>query len=135
MHPGRPDGPYTATTIRCRELKLPASSRRPGGLSGRTVGTKRSGHYQLVWNLLTACMRKDRGPDATGAHQTLVYDSRIPVFDTEGDGACAWSQVKVALRNPSRLLRCSRRRLIHYLGWEEDLRPLAGALREKYASF
>jgi hypothetical protein len=90
--------------------------------------------YQLVRNVLAACVREDGRLDAAGAHAIMVYDGRNPAFGEHGQAMRAWSQVKGALRDPALLRRCSWQRLLSHLDVDPGLQPLTRAIREKYVS-
>ena len=65
--------------------------------------------YQLVRNILAACVRPDRDL-MPAAHAVLLYDARNPAFGEGGMGRLAWQSVVSALRNPALLRRCATRR-------------------------
>lgn len=87
--------------------------------------------YQLVRNVLAACVRGDVvAPN--GAHALVLYDHRNPAFQPGGDGMIAFKQVVTALRDRSLLRRCSWQRLLARLRQDDSLDWLTDAVERKY---
>lgn len=88
--------------------------------------------YQLVRNILAACVRPDGLLDTTGGHAVLLYDARNPDFGSLGKGYAAWAAVRSSLKNPMLLQRCTWQQVIACFEHDPDLAWLAEALRAKY---
>ncbi len=90
--------------------------------------------YQLVRNVLAACVRPDKTVSPDYGHAVLVYDVRNPRFTpgAGGLGDLAFQEVIAGLRDPSRLRRVSWQQIAHRLRGDQDLRWLGEALWEKY---
>lgn len=89
-------------------------------------------NYQLVRNLLAACAQPDGTAVRNGGHAVLLYDSRNPAFDIDGDGYLAYQDTREALRDPSLLRRCSWQRLVAHIRGKRVLPWLADELSLKY---
>ena len=87
--------------------------------------------YQLVRNILAACVRPNGDLDPAG-HAVLLYDARNPEFAEGGKGYRAWEAVRSALKNPALLRRCTWQELVARLRRDDELNWLTGALRSKY---
>ncbi len=87
--------------------------------------------YQLVRNVLAACIRPDGQLDEN-AHALLVYDARNPAFQHAGAGMRSWQEVRDALKEPTRIRRVSWQKISARIVAEEDLAWLAAALEQKY---
>ena len=88
--------------------------------------------YQLVRNVLAACLRPDGRLDPTAGHALLLYDGRNPAFGSKGGATQAYEQARAALVDPSLLRRCSWQRLIASLERDDKLGWLLGELKAKY---
>jgi hypothetical protein len=88
--------------------------------------------YQLVRNILAACVRSDGTVAPDKGHAVLLYDSRNPAFASGGAGNEAFRKTKEALLDPTLLRRCSWQRLIAHLRSQNVLLWLTDALEEKY---
>lgn len=88
--------------------------------------------YQLVRNVLAACVREDGRLCAEGGHALLLYDERTPGFTCGGNGWKAYTTVRGALKNPSLLRRCTWQRLLRHLGDDPGLAWLLDGLGQKY---
>jgi len=87
--------------------------------------------YQLVRNILAACVRRNGLLDLA-AHAALLYDARNPEFAEGGKGYLAWLAVRSALKNPALLRRCTWQELVACLRPDDELTWLTEALRSKY---
>ena len=107
----------------------------PGLLTGPADADMRTcplrSTYQLVRNILAACVRSDGTLDQAG-HAVLLYDGRNPDFAEGGQGHEAWQAVHSALKNPVLLRRCTWQELAACLRQDAELDWLTGALRNKY---
>lgn len=72
-------------------------------------------NYQLVRNVLAACIRPDGVVAPEAGHAVLLYDERNPAFQVGGNGFAAFGQVQQALRVGSLLKKCSWQRMILHL--------------------
>jgi hypothetical protein len=91
-----------------------------------------SGTYQLVRNILAACVTSEGRIDPDGGHALVIYDARNPAFSDGGDADGQWKDCLGALENHSLLRRCSWQRLITRLRHDEDLSWLVNGLARKY---
>jgi hypothetical protein len=89
-------------------------------------------NYQLVRNVLAACVRPDGKVSPKDGHVILVYDERNPAFQKGGDGLIAFLETREALRVPSALRRCSWQRIINHLRNRMVLPWLTDQLDSKY---
>ena len=88
--------------------------------------------YQLVRNVLAACVREDGHLPANGGHAALLYDERNPAFCPGGKGHKAFAATRGALKEPARLRSCTWQTVVAHLALDDELAWLVGALREKY---
>jgi hypothetical protein len=88
--------------------------------------------YQLVRNILAACVnRETKILDASG-HAVLLYDERNPEFKRGGKAMNAWQKTNDALKDKSLLRRCTWQELAKELRKDKELEWLTDALKEKY---
>jgi hypothetical protein len=90
------------------------------------------GTYQLVRNVLAACVTRKGEIDTDNAHALALYDDRNPAYQSGGEASQQWLAVKNALKNPDNLRTLSWQRLIGYLSRDSDLAWLCDALNLKY---
>ena len=88
--------------------------------------------YQLVRNILAACMRDDGVLDMDSGHALVVYDERNPAFAPGGAADLQWWTTVRALRYPRLLRRVSWQKIARHLARSRDLEWLTEGLREKY---
>jgi hypothetical protein len=88
--------------------------------------------YQLVRNILAACITPDQRIETGNAHALVIYDARNPAFQEGGKANRQWLAVKGALRNPDSLRSCSWQRLISHISRDAGLRWMVDALNAKY---
>jgi hypothetical protein len=88
--------------------------------------------YQLVRNILAACVTSDQRVDTANAHALVIYDARNPAFQAGGEANRQWLTVKDALRNPENLRSCSWQRLISHLSRDPEMHWMVEALNAKY---
>jgi hypothetical protein len=89
-------------------------------------------NYQLVRNILAACVRTGQNVSPKNGHVVLIYDQRNPAFQEGGNGHKAYEEVKMALKEPGNLIRCSWQNIISYLRKKPDLTWLTDQLQSKY---
>ena len=89
-------------------------------------------NYQLVRNILAACVRSDGSVSPENGHVVLIYDERNPAFQQGGNGFAAFEQTRNALKVPSLLRKCSWQRIINHLRHESIIPWLTEQLELKY---
>ena len=89
-------------------------------------------NYQLVRNILAACVRSDGSVSPEYGHVVLIYDERNPAFQQGGNGFTAFEQTRNALKVPGLLRKCSWQRIINHLRHETIIPWLAEQLELKY---
>ncbi|HYQ70653.1 MAG TPA: hypothetical protein VET88_01865 [Gammaproteobacteria bacterium] len=89
--------------------------------------------YQLIRNILAACVTTDGQIEMEKAHALTIYDARNPSFQHGGTANRQWHTAKSALRNNGNLRSCSWQRLLLHIYRDPDLHWLVGALNAKYA--
>jgi len=92
-------------------------------------------NYQLVRNVLAACVREDGSVSASNGHAVLLYDARNPAFQAGGKGLAAFDATRAALCDASLLRKCSWQRLVMVIDRHQELQWLAVALRQKYGFY
>ena len=90
------------------------------------------GNYQLVRNILAACISPDGSVLPEGGHVVLIYDERNPAFQKGGAGYTAFENTKEALREPQLLRKCSWQRVVDHLRGKNDFSWLVDQLEIKY---
>lgn len=88
--------------------------------------------YQLIRNLLAACVHEDGKIDSQDSHALIIYDASNPAFH---DGGLANKQIaaaRAALKVPGMLRSLSWQSLVDHLESFEELTWLTGQLRAKY---
>lgn len=90
------------------------------------------GTYQLVRNILAACVREDGKLYPEKGHAVLLYDARNPAFQPDGKGMAAWENVRAALKYPSLLQACTWQRVIDAMRSDSELEWLVDLLNKKY---
>jgi len=86
--------------------------------------------YQLVRNVLAACVTEDGKVNTARGHALLVYDARNPAFQPHPAGV--FERLRGQLVEPPMLRRCSWQTILRTLADYEDLKWLVRALDEKY---
>ena len=66
-----------------------------------------SSTYQLVRNVLAACVSPDGYIDTNKAHALIIYDARNPSFQSGGVANNQWNAARAALKEPGLLRSCS----------------------------
>jgi len=88
--------------------------------------------YQLVRNVLAACVQENGDLKCDKGHAVLLYDDRNPEFQSGGKGFIAFQEVKDSLKNPSLLQKCTWQQVLLSIRSEPKLDWLSDALFEKY---
>jgi len=88
--------------------------------------------YQIVRNILAACVRGDRKLYPERGHAVLLYDERNPAFQEGGAGWNAYDAVKESLKNDNVLRRCTWQEITALLRADVELSWLAEGLSLKY---
>jgi hypothetical protein len=89
-------------------------------------------NYQLVRNLLAACVRSDGTFSPEYGHAVLVYDERSPAIKKGGKIFISFEEVKAALIYPNLLRKCSWQNIAQYIKQEPDLKWLTKEIELKY---
>ena len=90
------------------------------------------GTYQLVRNILAACVLPDGTVDIEGGQVLVIYDDRNPAFLPGGKARRQWEAATGALGVRPLLRRCSWQRLVSYLEDDRELAWLVNGLAAKY---
>jgi hypothetical protein len=88
--------------------------------------------YQLVRNVLAACVREDGTVAPERGHALVIYDDRNPAFRPGGAALADYVETRGALRYPGLLRKCSWQRIVRHLRAKGLLSWLTQALDEKY---
>jgi hypothetical protein len=88
--------------------------------------------YQLVRNVLAACVRLDGRADASFGHAALLYDARNAHFAPGGQARFAVDAVRGALRDAGGLRLGTWQQVTSVLAGEPELSWLADELAAKY---
>jgi hypothetical protein len=83
--------------------------------------------YQLVRNVLAACVDETGALDTKRGHALIIYDARNPTMLPDGKGDCQWHSVLSALTKPNLLRRLSWQNFISQ--WPSD--PVLDWLKEE----
>lgn len=89
-------------------------------------------NYQLVRNILAACVRPDGKVSPESGHALLIYDERNPAFQAGGGGFVAFAETRQALKDVSLLKKCSWQHIVKYLKEKAILPWLTEQLELKY---
>ncbi len=89
-------------------------------------------NYQLVRNVLSACVRPDGSVDPGNGHVVLIYDERNPAFQRGGKGFIAFEETRKTLKEASLLKKCSWQKIANLIRSKKDLNWLTEQLQEKY---
>lgn len=88
--------------------------------------------YQLVRNILAACVREDGKLYPERGHAVLLYDERNPAFQEGGAGWNAYDAVKKSLKDDTLLQLCTWQDITALLRADVELSWLAEGLSLKY---
>lgn len=89
-------------------------------------------NYQLVRNIMVACLLPNGEFSMDNGHVIVIYDSRNPSFHEGGKCHISFEETKNSLRLPSLLKKCSWQTIINHLRGKDILPWLTEQLREKY---
>jgi len=98
--------------------------------AGDMVECPLRGTYQLVRNVLAACVR-DGQVDADNGVAVLLYDARNPAF-ADGEGFSAYETVRRALFNPGNTCRVTWQSIVACMSEHQALGWLTTEVRLKY---
>jgi hypothetical protein len=90
------------------------------------------GNYQLVRNVLAACVREDGTISSGNGHAVLVYDRRNPSFADGGKGADAFYSTRDALTDAHNLRKISWQSICSFMKRNNLLNWLTNSIRAKY---
>jgi hypothetical protein len=88
--------------------------------------------YQLIRNVLAACITPDGKVDTGNSHALVIYDSRNPLFQKGGMASEQLAAAQAALKKPEMLRSCSWQSLVDHLETSGEQLWLTGQLRAKY---
>ena len=89
-------------------------------------------NYQLVRNILAACVRPDGKVSPESGHVVLIYDERNPAFQAGGNGFIAFTETRQALKDVGLLKKCSWQHIVKHLKKKAILPWLTEQLELKY---
>lgn len=89
-------------------------------------------NYQLVRNVLAACVREDGVASPGNGHAVLVYDERNPSFADGGKGAEAFRFTRETLQDSQNLRKISWQRIGSFMKQNDLLKWLTDAIGDKY---
>lgn len=89
-------------------------------------------NYQLVRNVLAACVRDDGKVATNEGHAVLLYDARNPAFQQGGKADCSFRETRNALISPGLLRRASWQAVSMAIAQHTDMEWLIEALEAKY---
>ena len=88
--------------------------------------------YQLVRNILAACVRDDGVLDVDNGHALILYDERNPTMSDSGRGDLQWHETSRVLQCNGVLRRLSWQKLLAQLPSRAAIDALKGELSAKY---
>ncbi len=88
--------------------------------------------YQLIRNILAACVHENGTVDSQDSHALIIYDASNPAFQDGGLARKQLAAARTALKVPDMLRSLSWQSLIDHLESSEELAWLTGQLRTKY---
>lgn len=88
--------------------------------------------YQLVLNVLAACVDEQGQISIDNGMAVLLVDARNPTFQPGGRGRIAYDQVKAALRRPNSLQLCTWQEVLKSMRSSNDLTGLTDQIAKKY---
>jgi hypothetical protein len=109
---------------------VPALFEWPNDIDLRVCPLHRN--YQLVRNILAACVKPDGTVSPERGHVILIYDERNPAFQAGGTGFQAFTETRQALKFAGLLKKCSWQRIVRHLKARAVLPWLTTQLELKY---
>lgn len=88
--------------------------------------------YQLVRNILSACIKQDGTLSESNGHALLIYDERNPAFQNNGKVSIAYQFTKDSLFNKKLLRKCSWQKIVNHLRYNNALDWLTSEVNNKY---
>jgi len=88
-------------------------------------------NYQLVRNVLSACVKDERVSPRTG-HAVVIYDNRNPAFRPDGKAGKSFNETRSALLNKHSLRKCSWQSIVKQMRDNRILPWLIEDLAQKY---
>ena len=88
--------------------------------------------YQLIRNVLAACIDPDGTVDANHAHALIIYDANNPSFQEGGFAREQFAAARATLKVPDLLRSCSWQSLVEHLESSGEMRWLTERLQAKY---
>jgi hypothetical protein len=89
-------------------------------------------NYQLVRNILAACVREDGIVSQQNGHAVLIYDKRNPAFAEIGKGATAFRETYNALKDSQNIRKISWQTICSFMKQNKSLSWLTDAISDKY---
>lgn len=88
--------------------------------------------YQLIRNILAACVAPDGSIDSIQSHALVIYDANNPSFQEGGLAKAQFDVALAALKVPDMLRSCSWQSLLEHLDSSGEMNGLTEQLRAKY---
>jgi hypothetical protein len=88
--------------------------------------------YQIVRNVLAACVTHGHRFDENSGHALIIYDQRNPAMLPGGRGDCQWRDASSAIRTAGTLRRLSWQSLMGQWPADEVLDWMKARLKDKY---
>jgi len=88
--------------------------------------------YQVVRNVLAACVREDGFVSPSIGHALVIYDRRNPKLSEHGKATQVFRQAQQELKESQALRRISWQRIAALIGKHKELEWLNSALKDKY---
>jgi len=89
--------------------------------------------YQLVRNILAACVAPDGSIGSTDSYALIIYDAKNPLFQDGGPAKHQFNTVRATLKMPDVLRSCSWQSLLEHLESSRKIPWLTRQLRAKYS--
>ena len=88
--------------------------------------------YQLIRNVLAACVREDGTIDLERSYALIIFDAANPAYQEDGKAMEQFATARSALKNPAMLRSLSWQSLVSHLESAQSLPDLTAKLRSKY---
>jgi len=89
-------------------------------------------NYQIVRNVLAACVKPDGKVSLKNGHSVIIYDERNPAFKDKGLCITAYNETQNALKNHEILKKCSWQQITDIMRVNKILPWLTRQLEDKY---